>query len=456
MARDYSAQGLNYDPRSSSYYDPKSGYSYTAQELEAYEQEASQQSAGGKAGAGQQAGQAVGTLGGMYLGNKASTYLGDTFKPSSTATSSVTAPSTAPVSSPKYSYDFSKADLSQSANAGQTTGGLGKPNTGGTPVGGNVSYGQAAGGGLQVLQGANQYQKGNYTGGTINTAAGAGNIAASGAVGTGAQAGATSALGGYLVPGLNLAAAAYGGYQTAKYTGSAPSGGKRNTMSAASGAAAGAAGGAAVGSVVPVLGTAIGALVGGVVGGAAGWAGSVYGSHKDQYQMLRDSGRKFLKQNNILDNKYQGTLADGSKFNFGLDGKNQTEINYKDPITGEVIAKANLLAAGEGWTGKAREGMAKLYTGAAMSNSGGDINKAYANMKHFYTQRGFNQTDVQAELDKQYKEKKMTEDKYKTFSATNSQFTPMAQALSGASMGSPGMRNYGQGSPGRRPKSGGK
>lgn len=360
-----------------------------------------------------------------------------------------TAPTGAPISgagastpSPGYSYDFSKADLSQSANAGQTSGGLGQPTQGGTPVSGGVSYGQAAGGGLQVLQGVNQYQQGNYTGGTINTAAGAGNIAASGAVGTGAQAGATSALGGYLVPGLNLAAGVYGGYQTAKYTGSAPAGGKRNTMSTASGAAAGAATGAAVGSVVPVLGTAVGAVVGGIVGAAAGAAGSWLGSSKDQYQMLRDSGRKFLKQKNILDDKYQGTLADGSKFDFGKDGKGQTEIDYNDPVTGEVIAKANLLAAGEGWTGKAREGMAKLYTAAAMSNSGGDLNKAFANMKHFYTQRGFNQTDVQAELDKQFKEKKMTEEKYKVFSATNAQFTPAAQnvGLLANAQGSPGMR----------------
>lgn len=272
---------------------------------------------------------------------------------------------------------------------------------------------QGAVGAAQVYQAYNAYKSGDELGAGIYGAAGAGNLAASGVAGASAASGASSALGGYLVPGANLAAGLYGGYQTAQYTSDAPSGGRRNTNSAVGGAASGAATGAAIGSVVPGVGTAIGAGVGALVGGLAGLTNSYFGSSKDKYQMLRDGARKSLQGAGILDENYQGTLADGSTFDFGKDGK--THGKLKEEALGDPAAFADAIASIEGLYGRPREAVATLYANAATSNAGGDYDTMLSNMRHFAQQRGFTMESAQQQLNKLKEENLISQNQYDVY-----------------------------------------
>lgn len=262
------------------------------------------------------------------------------------------------------------------------------------------SWTQTAAGGIQVIAGINQFQNGDKPGGLLNIGAGGAQIGA-GIYGPGSAAAGVSQV-------LGPIAGVYGGYKTAEMIGSAPAGGKRNIGGALGGAAAGAGVGAAFGGV--------GALPGAIIGGTLGALGSYFGSSKDKYQMMRDAARKTWQQNGIIDKDYKGTLADGTKFDFGKDGKGFGDVDFKDPLVQKIAALSNVIAAGEGATGKAGEGVANLYLRAAISNAGGDYNKALANIKHFAAQRGFNSANVQAQLDALYKDKQITDDQYKVWS----------------------------------------
>jgi hypothetical protein len=111
-----------------------------------------------------------------------------------------------------------------------------------------------------------------------------------------------------------------------------------------------------------------------------------------------------------------GTLADGSKFDFGKDGKGLGKLNYEDPVTGKLIALSNVISAGEGMAGKSQQAMAELYTNAALSNTGGDLAKGIENIRHFAQQRGFTLENVQSQLDKMLDEKQIKPEEHAVFS----------------------------------------
>lgn len=274
---------------------------------------------------------------------------------------------------------------------------------------------QGALGAFQAYQGLTQLGQGNYLGGGLNTVTGAANLSSlagrMGVEGVGSQT-ATAAL-----PYLNAAAGLYQGVQTANMIASAPSGGKRNTQ----GAIGGAASGAALGSVIPGVGT----VAGGIIGGIAGLTGSMFGSSKGERQQYRDQVRSALQQNKILDDKYRGTLADGTTYDFGGDGS-KIKVNYKDETTGKVIGLANVLTAAEGHLGKGAEATSELYTSGAMSNAGGDYNKAKANILHFAQQRGMNRDNVIAQINKMAEAGQITKDQAAAYiNGANELFTPI-------------------------------
>lgn len=232
---------------------------------------------------------------------------------------------------------------------------------------------------------------------------------------TAATAEAPGVFGGYVVPGAQIAAGLYGGYQTANMIGNAPSGGKRNTQGAIGGAASGAALGAGLGTLAfPGVGTAAGALIGGAAGGAAGLAGSYFGSHKDKYQQKRDQGRQYLKQSGLADQKGEGTLADGSTFNFDA-AKGDKGLDFQDPVTGKIVSAANMIAAAEGFVGQNLQAQASLYANAALSNANGDFNKATDNIKHFAEQRGLTAPAVNDYLAKQATDGNISDDELKVY-----------------------------------------
>jgi hypothetical protein len=271
-----------------------------------------------------------------------------------------------------------------------------------------ADWGAVAQGALSIYNAYQAYQmgkRGDYAGAALTGgAAVTGGAAALGTAGvnfTGQQTLAAAA------PYLGVAAGVYGGYQTAKYQADAAAGAQRNRNSAVGGATSGAL----IGSYFGPWGTAIGAAVGGL----AGLAGSHFGSSKDKYQMIRDKARDGLQKANILDENYQGSLADGSKFDFGKDGKKYGKLNTKDPNWGTAAGLANVIAAGEGLYGRPLEGIATMYANAAMSNSSGDVNKVYDNIRHFAAQRNMNLDNVTQQLDKLKTDKLIDDDQYNAY-----------------------------------------
>lgn len=265
---------------------------------------------------------------------------------------------------------------------------------GGVNVGNLV---QGAAGGAQLYQGYKDFKEGDYLGAGINTVGGATLVGS--ALGNETAAAA--------LPYVGPVVGAWGLKNMADFVGSAPSGGRRNSGAAIQGAASGAA----IGSAIPGVGTVAGAFIGGLTG----LASSLFGSSKSGDQMIRDQGRKVLQEGGLLDENWQGSLADGSKFDFGKDGKGLGKIKYDDPVTSRVIGLANVLASGEGAFGRSTQAMAHLYTGAALSNSGGDYEKARQNMLHFAKQRGFTPQNVSQQLGKMKEEGQIDDAQYQAY-----------------------------------------
>lgn len=278
----------------------------------------------------------------------------------------------------------------------------------------NVNWGEVAQGGLGLAQMYGAYQafkKGDKVGGGLGMASGAANVAASGLAGAGAQSAVQSGAGAYAIPGLNIAMGAYGAYKTAEMTGEMAAGKQRDVGAAQSGAMAGAA----IGSVIPGLGT----LAGAAIGALAGYAGSKFaGSSKKKPQVLRDNIRNVLQKNNILDENYQGTLADGSKYDFGKDGStlkwsNINKIAEAQPAAwNAAVPAADALAASYGFVGQKASDLAAWYAKGAVSNAGNDGNIALQNMQHFAKQQGITLDGVKSKLDEALKDQRITQDKY--------------------------------------------
>lgn len=249
---------------------------------------------------------------------------------------------------------------------------------------------------LQAYNAYNAYKRGDKLGAALS---GAGALASGTALAANAagMSSTASAAGAAAAPIAGLAGA-YQGYQTAKYISDAPRSAQRTRMGTLGMAGAGAGIGASIGSVVPGPGTAIGAAIGAGVGALTGLAATHFGSSKEKYQMIRDKARDSLVANNIIDKDYKGTLADGSSYDFGKDGKKYGKLNTDDPNWGMAAGLANVIAAGEGMYGRPLEAVATMYANAAMSNSKGDPNIIKQNMLHFAQQRGFTPENIKQQI----------------------------------------------------------
>lgn len=293
---------------------------------------------------------------------------------------------------------------------------------------------QGAAGAAQLASAYKAYKSGDYTGAGVMGVGGATNLAASGALGSAAQTGATEALGGYLVPGAQIAAGLYGAKKTADITGSMAEGKQRDIASGVSGAmsglslglgaaglaslaggAAGVAGGAAAGamagSVVPVVGTIIGAAVGVL-------ASRYMGSSKDKGQMRRDSVRGALQERGVLDENWQGTLADGSTTDFGKDGSvlktsAMKEMAEANPTAYEpTVQLSDALVSAYGFLGDNNRSLGRMFVRGALSNAGDDPNIAMANMKHFAAQQGITFDLIKGNLDQGLAEGRIEQPEY--------------------------------------------
>ena len=140
------------------------------------------------------------------------------------------------------------------------------------------------------------------------------------------------------------------------------------------GAANGLAVGATIGSFVPGIGTAIGAVAGMVVGGLIGCITS--GKHKDQ--KVRDAVRENLLGAGIIDDNYSIGLADGSRYNIGIDGgpkdefggRRPFELDFSNPMVQYAVAWINpLVHLGIGGNEKIKTDFVGYFANAAVSNA---------------------------------------------------------------------------------------
>ena len=227
------------------------------------------------------------------------------------------------------------------------------------------------------------------------------------AAGAGLSSGASSAMG--------ALGAAYSAYNLISNFGH---------MTPMAGATNGAALGAYVGtSILPGIGTGVGAIIGGIAGGIAGLFHN--GKHKDQ--VARDAVRTQLQQIGLVDKDYQLTLADGSKFNIGVDGGHKftnldgTErrvynTDGSNPLTGEVIGWAQPLAfLLTGGNKKLKDDFTGYFVNAALSNAGADIEVARKNIAGLFAQLQITPEQVLQGLQQGVAQGALTENEFMAF-----------------------------------------
>lgn len=278
--------------------------------------------------------------------------------------------------------------------------------------------GQGAAGALQLYSAYRAFQSGDKLGAGISGASGAANIAAA----TGAMNTAAGSTGAMVVPGLNALAGGYGAYQTAQATGSMAKGKQRDLAASIGGLGAGAGlGGAAAGAMYGAAAGPMGMLIGAGVGLLAGYAGSKFGSSKGKAQMTRDAIRGTMKEQGILDDKWQGTLADGTKYDFGKDGstlkwKNIDKIAEANPQAwSPTVGLSNAMATAYGFVGQKASDIAAWYAKAAVSNAGDDPEKAKQNMRHFAQQQGITFDMIKGNLDSALADNRISQGQYDSY-----------------------------------------
>lgn len=213
------------------------------------------------------------------------------------------------------------------------------------------------------------------------------------------------------MPGVNIAMGAYGAYKTAEMTGNMAAGKQRDIGATASGAASGAAIGTAI---LPGIGTAIGAGVGAL----AGYTGSKFGSHKGKAQFMRDNIRSALQQGGVLDKDYKGTLADGSTYDFGKDGKalkwkNIDKLAAENPNSwNAAVPLTDALATAYGFVGQKASDISAWYAKGAISNASNDPAIAIKNAQHFAKQQGITYDQIKTKLDEAIADNRISKSQY--------------------------------------------
>lgn len=281
-------------------------------------------------------------------------------------------------------------EVTETLPAGSTTtssGGVLQPDGTITDATGTIDYGrwaQGIGGGIQIYQGYQQWQDGDKIGGGLGMAAGAANVG--GSLGSTTMGQAAGPIG-----------AAYGAYSLGKM---AYDSGDYTTADTGNLAMQGAVAGASVGSYFGPWGTAIGAALGGIYGAGMG----LTASGKNKYQLIRDKWRENIIEggSGLFDANYQGTLADGSSFDFGADGSKlkMDRSAWGTEAGSKAAAYGNLFAALQGATStKPQEAIATQLMAASTSNAGGNTNVVRDNYRHWLGKMGVNYEDAVTQLD---------------------------------------------------------
>jgi hypothetical protein len=200
--------------------------------------------------------------------------------------------------------------------------------------------------------------------------------AASAAGASGAAAGSSA-----LSTGEAITSAAFGVYDMVKNFGK---------MSLEHGVTTGIVTGASIGSMFG------GPLVGGLIGAAVGGLISLFkNSGKPKEQKERDQMRKALQQAGIIDDKFSIGLADGSRYDIGIDGKAKAEfggrkpfeIDQQNPLAVSVFRVfAELAMQVTGGNQALAQSLAGYLTNASLSNAGGNPKLVKENMQAIIAQ----------------------------------------------------------------------
>jgi hypothetical protein len=278
---------------------------------------------------------------------------------------------------------------------------------------------------LAAYQAYRSYQSGDKLGAGISGATAA-SLGAAAAGKAGVTFAGQQTLAG-AAPFLGVAAGAYGGYQTAEAMSDMAAGSKRTQT----GVVGGATSGALIGSYFGPWGTAIGAVVGGI----AGAVGSFTGSSKGKGQMQRDAVRGVLQERGLLDDKFQGTLADGTLTDFGQDGskintKAMNKLQSENPNAFEPAQQlGDAIAASYGFVGDKARSLGRLYVRGALANAQDDPNVAIANMQHFAKQQGITSDLLQTNLNKALEENRISQGEFNRLNSAAQQLVSGGSAM---------------------------
>jgi hypothetical protein len=255
----------------------------------------------------------------------------------------------------------------------------------------SVNWAQVAQGAVAVAQLYNSYKsfkKGDKVGAGISATSGI----VGGAAALGSQTAASA------VPVVGAAAEGYRVYKELENISNMPAGSKRDRQA-------------------HMLGAQLAGYMG-PVGHAIGAVARFSGSGKKMPQLQRDAIRGVLKEKGILDDKFQGTLADGSTYDFGKDGstlkwKNLDKVAEAQPKAwNAAVPAADALAVSYGFVGQKASDIAAWYAKGAVSNAGDDANVARANMQHFAKQQGITMDLFKSKLDEALKDNRINQNKY--------------------------------------------
>lgn len=145
---------------------------------------------------------------------------------------------------------------------------------------------------------------------------------------------------------------------------------------------------------------------------------AILGSGKNDDQIRRDRIRETLKKTGAVDKEYNVRLADGSRYNIGVDGKNELlnkgggtrrayEIDETNELAPQTIAYTNPLAAiVSGGDDKLKTDYAGYYTNAATSNAVSQED-ARRNAQLLYQDHGISYEAAHSEIDRLQSEGKI-------------------------------------------------
>lgn len=165
------------------------------------------------------------------------------------------------------------------------------------------------------------------------------------------------------------------------------------------GAVSGSAIGATVGTcIAPGVGTAIGAAIGAVGGGLLGSIKT--GKHKDQ--KVRDAVRAYLVAQGVLASDYSIGLANGTRFNIGVDGgpkkelggRRPFEVNMQNPLATYAISWMNpAISVFSQGNEKVQSDFVGYFANAALSNAQ-TLEDLRANIEAIHKQLGLNDENL--------------------------------------------------------------